>query len=96
MDNRPSMAGHPPTPPAQEQLVYRYHARQRMAERGITDEAVRVVLETYDTHRPARASRGATNPSEIYIGPYNGRRLKVYVERGSNPRAIKTAVWEGD
>ena len=96
MDKMQGMAGHPPTPPAQEQLEYRYHARERMAERGITDEAVRAVLANYDTHRPARASRGATKPSEIFIGEYHGRRLKVYVERESNPRAIKTAVWEGD
>ena len=77
------------------ELVFVRHARDRMLERGITEADIRTVLSQYDTLRPA-VDRGQTAPAEIYIGPCRGRRLKVYVERGSNPPKIKTAVWEGD
>jgi hypothetical protein len=66
-----------------------------MLRRGIPDEAIDFVLEHYDQSRPAPPSNAA-KPAVIYIGGFERRRLKVYVERDSNPPKIKTAVWEGD
>jgi len=73
----------------------RGYAYRRMAERGIPEEAIHWVLEHYTVRRPAPARESAL-PSEILIGEYKGRRLKVYIVRGSNPPYVKTAVWEGD
>jgi hypothetical protein len=81
--------------PAREELVYTGHARRQMHERQIQESDIEHVPQQYDIHRPA-PSRGAAKPAEIYIGESRGRRLKVYVERDSKPRKIKTAVWEGD
>lgn len=64
-----------------------------MAERNIPEEAVHWVLAHYHTRRPA-PQRGSA--AEIYIGEFEGRNLKVYVERGSDPPFVKTTVWEGD
>jgi hypothetical protein len=66
-----------------------------MAARGITDADVESTLAHYDTLRPT-PDRGQVAPADIYIGPCRGRRLKVYIERGSSPPKVKTAVWEGD
>ena len=66
-----------------------------MRERGILDEAVRAVLESYDVSRPA-PRRAGEPPTVIYEGTYGGRHLKVYVERDTNPANIRTAVWAGD
>ena len=52
------------------------------------------VLENYDIRRPA-PSRSA-KPAEIFIGYSGDRRLKVYVERDSDPPKVKTVAWEGD
>ncbi len=30
----------------------------------------------------------------VYIGDWNGRSLRVYVERDSNPPLVKTVAWE--
>ena len=75
---------------------YLPYTRWRMEVRNITEADVEYVLEHYDSRRPAPPYRQAVRPSEIFIGAVRGRRLKVYVERGSNPPLIKTAVWEGD
>lgn len=66
-----------------------------MRERGISEEAVEEVLANYDVQRPAQR-RGDEPQSVIYEGTYQGRVLKVYVERDTNPQKVKTAVWEGD
>ena len=69
------------------------YARGRMAERGVPEEAVRWVLENYDIHRPA-GPRPGSKPAEIYVGAYQGRKLRVYVERGSSPKKVTTVAWE--
>ena len=55
----------------------------------------RTLLMNYDTSRPAPYRPGATR-TIIYIGEWQGRRLKVYVEEGSNPLKVKTVAWEGE
>jgi hypothetical protein len=66
-----------------------------MRQRGIPKEAVEAVLQNYHTSRPA-PRRSDEPASVIYIGYYQGRDLKVYVERDTDPPKIRTAVWEGD
>ena len=66
-----------------------------MRQRQIPEEAVKHVLEHYDVSRPAPFREGA-KPAIIYIGSYQGRRLKVYVTRDSDPPEVRTVVWEGD
>ena len=74
---------------------YTDHAERRMRERRISKGAVEIVLKTYQISRPA--TRRAGEPSTvIYEGEYQGRMLKVYVERDTNPPKVRTAVWEGD
>jgi hypothetical protein len=63
-----------------------------MRRRGITPEAVEHVLARYDERRPAQP-RARARPAEIFSGPYGGRRLKVYVEIGSDAPFVKTAAW---
>ena len=69
------------------------HARTRMEMRGIPEMAIDRVLEHYHTSRPAGPRPGA-KPCVIYIGEWEGRDLRVYVERGSAPPRIMTAAWE--
>jgi len=69
----------------------RYHARQRMAERNISDEAIDWVLANYHTRRPAPV-RDPAEPVEILQGTFNGRDIKVYVVSGSNPPIVKTVA----
>ena len=64
-----------------------------MEQRGIPEEAVDFVLENYHTARPA-GPRGGSKPAIIYIGEWQGRNLRVYVERGSVPPFVKTVAWE--
>jgi hypothetical protein len=71
------------------------HARLRQAERGVPREAKAHVLANYDTARPAPYRQGATR-TIIYIGDWQGRRLKVYVEEDSSPLKVKTVAWEGE
>lgn len=85
-------SGHEAQPP---EPYIRGYAYRRMAERGIPEEAIHWVLEHYMVRRPAAARKSAL-PSEILIGEYQVRRLKVYIVRDSNPPYVKTAVWEGD
>ena len=33
-------------------------------------------------------------PAVIYIGEWDGRDLRVYVERDSDPPLVTTAAWE--
>ena len=69
------------------------HARQRMRRRGIPEAAVSAVLEYYHTSFPAGPRRGA-EPAVVYIGTWEGRDLRVYVERDSDPPRVKTVAWE--
>lgn len=74
--------------------VYTRHAQDQMARRGISKEAVEHILVSYHLRRPARVLN-PESPAEIYIGAFNGRDLKVYVLRESNPFVVKSAVWDG-
>jgi hypothetical protein len=65
-----------------------------MEERGIPEEAVDWVLQNYHSSRPAGPRRGS-KPAVIYIGEWQGRDLRVYVERDSSPPFVKTVAWEG-
>ena len=71
------------------------HARKRQMERDVPREAKAYVLGNYHTSRPA-PYRGRGTRTIIYIGEWEGRNLKVYVEEGSRPPRIKTVAWEGD
>jgi len=64
-----------------------------MRRRKVTDEAIDWVLQHHHTQRDARPL-AKRKPAEIYIGEYQGRRLKVYVEKDTQPPKVKTAVWE--
>ncbi|MCC6960971.1 MAG: DUF4258 domain-containing protein [Dehalococcoidia bacterium] len=72
--------------------IYTRHARDQMRRRNVPLSGVEYVLSHYDTHRPAQPRTGA-RPAEIYIGTYDGRRLKVHVEIESDPPKVKTAAW---
>lgn len=76
-------------------MILRRHVRQRMAERQISEDAIRWVLDHYTTRRPAPL-RGQANPAEILTGEFQGRRLKVYIVHGSHPPIVKTVAWDGD
>ena len=68
-------------------------ARRQMRRRELPDEAVDLVLANPLSIRPgAPPKRG--RPANVYFGVYEGRRLKVYVEIGSDPLKVKSAVWE--
>ena len=69
------------------------HAQKRMRARGITEEAIDWVLDNHHQKRPAQQRPDAA-PADIYVGDFQGRRLRVYVQRDSNPPMIKTAAWE--
>ncbi len=58
-------------------------------------QAIVQVLDHYHTSRPAPRREGA-RPAIIYVGEYEGRNLKVYVVRDSDPPQVSTVVWEGD
>ena len=72
--------------------TYTGHAREQMVRRQVPDEAVEFILIHYDTHRPAQP-RVHAKPAEIYIGTYQNRRLRVYVEIGTSPPKVKTVAW---
>lgn len=76
-------------------LRFTSHALEQMHERRIPRRAVEAVLQDYDVARPAPFRPGA-KPAMIYVGEYQGRRLKVYAAQGSDPPLVTTAVWEGD
>ncbi len=70
------------------------HVRQRMDERGITEEEVRATLEDPDEIRPA-LDRPPTEPCNIYLRWLGTRRYKVYVRTGSSPMRVATVAWHG-
>jgi hypothetical protein len=76
-------------------IRYTQHAIWQMHRRQISPQAVEAVLQGYHTSRPA-PHRDGSLPAVIYTGEFQGRDLKVYVARDSNPTLVTTAVWEGD
>jgi hypothetical protein len=64
-----------------------------MAKRRVPVEAVEWILEHYDTRRPAQSRPGAP-PADILLGDYEDRRVRIYVERGTDPPRVKSAAWE--
>ena len=78
-------------PPLRRELIP--YVRARMEQRGVPVEAVDFVLQNYHTARPAGPRRGS-RPAIVYIGTWNGRNLRVYVERDSDPPFVKTVAWE--
>lgn len=75
-------------------FVITSHTRSRMRRRRIPVAAIEFVVRYPEERRSAQPLR-RTKPAEIYIATYQGRRLKVYVEIGSEPLKVKTAAWEG-
>ena len=77
-------------------IKYTSHAKRRMRQRGITEEAVEVVLESPHTSYLATRRSSDESQTAIYVGEYQGRNLRVYVERDTSPIKVKTAAWEVD
>jgi len=77
----------------EQKPIIRPYARARMAERNVSEEAVQWVLEHYSIRRPA-SKKGS--PAEIFEGDYQGRTLKLWVKRDSNPPFIKTLAWKDE
>lgn len=72
--------------------MYTGHARHQMARRQVSEIAVEHILSNFDIRRPAQPRLNA-KPAEIFIGLFRGRRLKVYVEIGTEPPKVKTVAW---
>jgi hypothetical protein len=66
--------------------TYTRHARERMAERNITEQEVEATLEDHHTEYPDRAG------NRVYIGHPDGRRIKIVVKKDSSPPLIITAA----
>jgi len=71
------------------------HAKGRMVERRVSEEAVEYVLKNYGMKIPAAPIPGAPR-SEIRLGNFRGRPLAVYVEEDSNPPYVKTVAWRDE
>ncbi|WP_396327844.1 DUF4258 domain-containing protein [Jatrophihabitans lederbergiae] len=75
-------------------IAYGHHARDRMSERGITEQDIRSVLEFPDTVTPTPKN------SVCCIGePQPGRRLKVWVfpyDTDSDMRRVKSTAWKDE
>jgi len=65
------------------------HARQRMAERGITEKEVRWVLAAPDLILPS----GQPGKKTLRARLGNGRQISVIIVDGSEPLKVVT-VWE--
>ena len=72
--------------------TYTGHAREQMQRRRINNDAVEWVLVHFDVRVPAQPRVNA-RPAEIFIGLFDGRRLRVYVEIGTMPPRVKTVAW---
>ncbi len=60
-----------------------------MAERNITEDDIRAVINNPDMRYPDRKG----NPG--YVRTLNGRRIRVVIERGSDPFTIITVIVQG-
>ena len=65
---------------------YSVHARQRMQQRGISEQDVEHVIDNHDTSYTDRDG----NP--ILIGAHQGRRIKVVIRKGSDPPFVITVA----
>lgn len=73
-------------------IIYSRHARERMAERGITESDVEECLRNYSS---CFSSRG----KNTYLGDVNGRTLKVFtaVDRDSDTlKFVVSTVWRSE
>lgn len=55
-----------------------------MAERGISEQEIEAVLNSYHTHYHDRSG------NDVFVGHPSGRRIKVVVAKGSDPPLIIT------
>ena len=67
-------------------LVYSDHARRRMRQRAISEQDIESVVADPDIEHTDE------NGNPCYVGYPGGRRLRVVIARGSNPRVVKTAI----
>ena len=67
-----------------------------MRRRRITKEQVEHVLAYYHTSHPAQPLPHTTERSVVYVGTVDGRELRVYVLKDSNPSYVKTAAWKDE
>lgn len=79
----------------QRNIRYTTHARSRMGRRQVPEEAVEWVMEHHHSRFPARPLANA-RPSEILVGDFQGRQLRVYVEIDSDPPLVKTVAWTSE
>lgn len=78
-----------------KKLVFRVHARQRMIERRIDDDAVRQVLESGETI--ARYEDDVPYPSRLVLGYTSGRPIHIVVaDDDSEDLLIVITVYEPD
>jgi len=81
-------------------LIFRAHALERMFERGVTMEEVRLVIETGKTLE--NYPEDWPYPSELMIGWVNGRPLHVVAAEAEDSTIVITvyepnpALWEAD
>jgi hypothetical protein len=71
---------------------YSDHAKERMAERGISPEQVEALLTSGHTVSDAPSTRPGYSPRKVYRGRVNGRNLKVVLVPADIP-VIVTAAW---
>lgn len=70
--------------------TYSRHARERMRQRGISDQEVEHVIQNPELSYPTREG------NTILEGTYQGRRIKVIIVRDSDPpHVITTAPRDG-
>ena len=85
---------------ASERLVFRVHALQRMAQRGILVEDVRQILETGEAIEDY--ADDFPYPSTLVLGRIDGRALHVVVATTPAEKIVITvydpdpARWEAD
>jgi acetyl-CoA acetyltransferase len=72
------------------------HAARQMQHRGITQEQIEAVLQSYHTSYPAEPLAHQREQSTVCVGTLAGRDLKVYVRDNSNPPHVRTVVWKGE
>ena len=74
------------------EIIYEEHARERMAEREISEEDVLTTLSDPDITRPAER-RGQAGASRIYERRLGNGTCKVYIRVGVKPVTVVTVAW---
>ena len=74
-------------------VEYTDHAKRQMQRRGVSKVAVESVLVRYHTSYLATRRSPDEPQTVIFVGEYQGRNLRVYVEGDTDPIKVKTAVW---